>query len=432
MIWVYMVIEWIGCFIENMLGILFVEGILGIETTKAWKRVLAALVVSIGLWLINQLSLFSVYATAFGIVALTVSVWILNRSGIMDTLVAVMTFLFGLHVYNVVVMMVGSVLTGSSSFGSELVSGYSFERSVTILLSMAVLCVIYLLFRKRVIPVLDIKQRKLAAGLALSLGLAIWMEGSVNSHYDTEEGLLYGSLVAVMVGLMGYTCYQYVKLHEKDQERKLLEERNRTIMSGYAELRKNYEEMAVFRHDMKNHMILLENCILKGEKEKAEDYIEELMKKLKGIGAGRWTGNEEIDFLLNYKKSEAEKSKIHMKIESGRIELGKETEGDVATLIGNLLDNAIEGSNKEHGEKKILMRIRRSGNMLFIKTENHCKIKPEEVGGIPVTTKEDKKLHGWGYRSMKLIAEKYAGRIRSEWRDGIYSVTVSLYDVGQN
>lgn len=67
-----------------------------------------------------------------------------------------------------------------------------------------------------------------------------------------------------------------------NQERKLLEERNRTIMSGYAELRKNYEEMAVFRHDMKNHMILLENCILKGEKEKAEDYIEELMKKLKG------------------------------------------------------------------------------------------------------------------------------------------------------
>ena len=44
------------------------------------------------------------------------------------------------------------------------------------------------------------------------------------------------------------------------------------------------------------------------------------------------------------------------------------------------------------------------------------------VNGLPVTTKEDKTVHGIGVRSMRRLAEKYGGMLEFSQRDGFFAI----------
>ena len=52
--------------------------------------------------------------------------------------------------------------------------------------------------------------------------------------------------------------------------------------------------------------------------------------------------------------------------------------------------------------------------MINISVENYCRAAPHMVNGLPQTTKNDKRFHGYGVRSMRMIVEKYGGEIYIE------------------
>ena len=49
------------------------------------------------------------------------------------------------------------------------------------------------------------------------------------------------------------------------------------------------------------------------------------------------------------------------------------------------------------------------GGWLNIHVENYCENPPDLHGGLPDTTKQDKRSHGFGLKSMRYIVEKYSG-----------------------
>ena len=49
-----------------------------------------------------------------------------------------------------------------------------------------------------------------------------------------------------------------------------------------------------------------------------------------------------------------------------------------------------------------------------IRTENYCDEKPAFRDGMPVTSKKDQQLHGYGMKSMRNTVEKYGGTVRAE------------------
>ena len=46
--------------------------------------------------------------------------------------------------------------------------------------------------------------------------------------------------------------------------------------------------------------------------------------------------------------------------------------------------------------------------------------------GLPLTTKSDKRYHGFGMKSIKMLAEKYGGYVSVKAEDGVFNLNILL------
>ena len=86
---------------------------------------------------------------------------------------------------------------------------------------------------------------------------------------------------------------------------------------------------------------------------------------------------------------------------------------DICNIFGNALDNAIENvALVEDEEKRLIhMRVFAQGTLLIRSVTNYCTHDIEKKHGYPVTTKADKKNHGFGIKSIDYAVKKYNGSI---------------------
>ena len=100
---------------------------------------------------------------------------------------------------------------------------------------------------------------------------------------------------------------------------------------------------------------------------------------------------------------------------------------DLCALLGNALDNAIEGS-RGAGERRITIRCKADKGLFMLRVEN-------TLGGAVqpdlATTKTDKSAHGFGIPGMREIAERYAGTLDAGVRDNGFELVVCLPLAGQ-
>ena len=101
---------------------------------------------------------------------------------------------------------------------------------------------------------------------------------------------------------------------------------------------------------------------------------------------------------------------------------------DLYTILGNILDNAIECvRNYEDPEKKVIsLSILEKGDMLNIFADNYFDGELKMEKGFPITSKKDKGYHGYGVKSIKMIAEKYDGDIRISCKNHTFSIQVMM------
>ena len=101
---------------------------------------------------------------------------------------------------------------------------------------------------------------------------------------------------------------------------------------------------------------------------------------------------------------------------------------DLYALLGNALDNAMEAVEKfcEIEKRQIDVLIYRQQNFLVMNIINPI---PEHLvyeEELPVTTKGDKKIHGFGLRSMQYIVRKYDGFLNISEEDGCFSLKILM------
>ena len=89
---------------------------------------------------------------------------------------------------------------------------------------------------------------------------------------------------------------------------------------------------------------------------------------------------------------------------------------DMGIILNNGLDNAVEAcvrmrEKQPDAEAYIVIRSFRARNMFFIEIENSFDgtALPRRDSGFPISTKEDKEVHGIGLRNIRKCAVKYGG-----------------------
>ena len=235
-------------------------------------------------------------------------------------------------------------------------------------------------------------------------------------------------VILSMVLLFSILFYRLSRQREMELEIAQLKQDQAEILErDYQALSRTYEGNAKLYHDLHNHIEAIYQCLNQGDIQEAVRYCEDLRTPVREISQTVWTGDKALDYLISSKMSLAEQEHIKTKV---NIEYPHNTNirsVDLTTILGNLLDNALEAAEAAPDELRFLnFTIRRINAMLIIKVENGYGNAPAGNGGELETTKEDKAAHGWGLKSVQTAADRYDGTITTDYKDGVFQSVVTL------
>ena len=156
--------------------------------------------------------------------------------------------------------------------------------------------------------------------------------------------------------------------------------------------------------------------------------LAEIESKITVYDAVVKTGNDVLDTILTEKSLKCNRDGITLTCIADGKALSFMSDADLYALFGNALDNAIEAAAKiTDAEKRIIgLSVFCANNFVTVEVHNTFAVAPEFENGLPKTTKAERELHGYGVKSIKMIAEKYGGDLTLSVRDDLFNLNVLL------
>ncbi|MBP5264263.1 MAG: GHKL domain-containing protein, partial [Lachnospiraceae bacterium] len=228
--------------------------------------------------------------------------------------------------------------------------------------------------------------------------------------------------------LLSLLIYQLRNLYETEHE--LAEHKDQQaemITREYNTLQNAYSMNARLFHDFRNHLGALRSLLQTEQYEEAMRYVEDLAGP-DTLSKTSWTGDDVIDYLISSKADVAKSLEIQF---TAQVEFPKNTKlrsADLCSILGNLLDNAIEAAQKvpNPSGRFISLTIRRINHMILIRVENSFEKAPVTEGGTLRTTKTEGGLHGFGVKSARAAAEKYDGTLQTSFEGNVFRAVATL------
>ena len=231
------------------------------------------------------------------------------------------------------------------------------------------------------------------------------------------------ALVLLGAVVFSFRIYQdMVVLQEERAEKIVLENQTTQMQSSIVEMEHLYDGIRSVKHDMKNHMAVLQNLLRKkgaDEDEEIRQYFEGMCQSVEQIDSRVHTGNAVSDAVVGSKFRYAVKKVKGIRLDASKFMLTDAVTikaYDMGVILNNGLDNAIEAcirmrEKQPDAEAYIIIRSFRAKNMYFIEIENSFDGSAllRKDSGLPISTKKDKEVHGIGLKNIRKCAVKYGG-----------------------
>lgn len=211
-------------------------------------------------------------------------------------------------------------------------------------------------------------------------------------------------------------------LAKAEYELKLLKDNIDEQTKHYTELQSSHEEIRQIRHNIKSMCI---GTVAELKVGKTDNAIEQLQSNIDIIEKSSKTidtGHPSIDSIIENKLIKCDELNITANLSYQYRELITVNEIEIAVIVGNILDNAIEACQKvDCSEKEIWGSIVVDRQNIIINIKNTA-ISSNNLK----TSKIDKKSHGYGLKSISHIAKKYNGYAKFSFNDNIFTSYVIL------
>ena len=277
---------------------------------------------------------------------------------------------------------------------------------------------IYLLERylKKDIEELQITRRELLA--VYFVMIMVYCISNV-SYVDVKSIFSAGTamdvfIIRTLADLSGMAVLYAYHIQVKEIQMRFEKDTLRNIMDmQYKNYKLSKESIDIVNqkyHDLKHQINLLKSG---ADSEKAGEYLEQMEREIKIYETQNKTGNKVLDTILTSKSMHCQRHGIELKFMGEGQLLNFMEDMDISALFGNMLDNAIESvvKIKDRQKRLISLHVIQDKQFIRIRTENYCEENVQFQDGIPITTKKDKRFHGYGMKSMKKIVEKYGGSV---------------------
>lgn len=267
----------------------------------------------------------------------------------------------------------------------------------------------------------------LTAGLVLLLALVL----SYSSFMKTvgmEDQSLYR-----LFRLSDFFSCLFILLLQLERRRELdlladveTERRIRAQMAAQYELtRENIDIINRKSHDLKHQVSALR--LVKDPKDR-EASLREIEESVQIYDANTHTGSEVLDTVLMEKGLLCQTAGIAWTCMAQGEKLDFISPVDLYAMLGNALDNAIEGCRgiEDPDRRVIRVTVRQNHGAAFFQVENFYEGELSLVDGLPQTTKGDVQNHGFGMRSIQAVVQQYGGTMDVETEEGRFLLTILI------
>lgn len=192
-------------------------------------------------------------------------------------------------------------------------------------------------------------------------------------------------------------------------------------------IEESYRKNRALMHDLKNHIIVLRSFAEKKEYDKLLEYTDTLSEKVSENLFPVHSGNTVLDALLADKYHSARRNKIFVEFVTVNYNIDFDN-GDLCTVIGNLLDNAITENLKtaRTDDRRISVSILTTQEWLTVEIGNPLFHELKIKNGLPMSDKLGLEHHGIGLKNVRRVCDKYGGELLWNDADGIFTVTARL------
>lgn len=400
-------------------------------------------------WIIGSL----VYATTT-----TVLNTILDYEGILLSIYVIIAFLYSLLFLNGTIlqklfisvfqlaclMLVSTIITNlvTSAVKAPLTQVYSESGWVRLLTVILVQITDFYLFQIliRIFRNKDVRLRKIEWILLLTIFLlstaiiVLIQLAQLKNDLTTNTRilLLFADVCIVIINII---IIKIISLLNQQYHTKIENELLHTKLQYQTQyttaVQQQEESVKKQRHDIKNSMTVLHKLAeqedINGIRKYIQQYIEHYHNEISFVH----TNHTIVDAIINTKLSYANEMGINTVclIDSNLPDI---SDTDYCSLLGNMLDNAIEASQNNKESPEIILEMVSTNIQLRIRVKN--KIQKSILNTNPYlrTTKSVPKKHGYGISILKEIASRYDGSTDFFEEDSYFIAQIVSYTSAEN
>lgn len=233
-------------------------------------------------------------------------------------------------------------------------------------------------------------------------------------------------MLFILVLLLAEICYLGQVYHQNQElkEKHLMEAYE---YKEYEVLKASADNMREWRHDLKSQLHTVAYLMNKGNYEDAIRFVNSLYgsteKELSSINIG----NPVLGVVIAMRKKRAEQSGIRFYYQTMWCVDVKLNDAELAALLGNLLDNAVEACERIQNcsDRFIHLTIAPCREMMKITVENSFDGRIQKKNGKFISLKE-KAGHGIGTIRVKKLVESCGGYLEYQIDETVFRVHILL------
>ena len=261
--------------------------------------------------------------------------------------------------------------------------------------------------------------------ITLLIGISMYMitvGGKTTEYIYVAVTLLISCLDAVIFIFLR----KMNRTSQIEKERDIMEIQLQRQQDEMQHLQQQYEEISILRHDFRNGIDCLCGMIEQGDCSGALAYAKRFKeRKVNTILSQVQCSSTMLNAVVNAKFNDAQSKGIDTSLRLV-VQIPHDLEFDLSIMLSNLLDNAIEACEKNPSNAQILLTISEEAGYYRIVVRNTIAASVLKKTQELKTEKANKKLHGWGLRSVTDLVSKRNGLIDFYEKEGMFYVDILL------
>lgn len=171
-----------------------------------------------------------------------------------------------------------------------------------------------------------------------------------------------------------------------------------------------YENIRTLRHELKNHISLMQIMVRQKEYESLEKYLDELCKDAYPVLNTTDCKHPVIRMLVNNAISMMEMENVRLTTYVSVPEVLYISDTDLCSLLSNLIINAYEAAIQSESPR-ITLSVKVENDFLFVHVKNSIRESVLAKNPHLRTSKSIPDSHGLGVKAIRRIAAKYNGNV---------------------